>query len=145
VDEQHATLMAAQTGRAQWLAYLTETIMQWTTVASYQDVKQRAGIARYAGLISGTAGTALIVVAFLLPTPKAPAVNLATYKIANDGLAAAAAQSEIGGTANCPKFKGIIVGRDAQDNVTILVQPDAGCNAASITIPGIDLVQIPGS
>ena len=143
-EQRHATLAAAQAGRAQWLTYLTETIMQWTAVASYQDVKERAGLARFVGLISGTAGTALIVVAFLVPTVKTPTANLATYRIANDGIAAATAQSAIGGT-DCAKFKGIVVGHDAQDNVTILVQPDAGCNAASITIPGIDLVQIAGS
>jgi hypothetical protein len=143
-EQRYATLMAAQAGRAQWLTYLTETITQWTAVASYQDVQDRAGLARGVGLISGTVGTALIVVAFLMPTVKTPAVNLATYRIANDGGAAAAAQSAIGG-ANCAKFKGVVVDHDAQDDVTILVQPDAGCNAASITIPGKDLVQIAGS
>ncbi|MFZ0002186.1 MAG: hypothetical protein WAK76_22065, partial [Trebonia sp.] len=109
----------------------------------YQDVKERAGLARFVGLISGTAGTALIVVAFLMPTTKTPVANLAMYRIANDDVAAAAAQSAIGGT-NCAEFKGVVVDHDAQDNVTVLVQPDAGCNAASITIPGKDLVQIPG-
>lgn len=143
-EQRYATLMAAQAGRAQWLTYLTETITQWTAVASYQDVENRARLARVVGLISGTVGTALIVVSFLMPTVKTPTANLATYRIANDGVAAAAAQSAIGG-ANCSKFKGIVVSRDAQDNVTILVQPDAGCDAASITIPGIDLVQIAGS
>jgi hypothetical protein len=142
-EQRYATLAAAQAGRAQWLTYLTETITQWTAVASYQDVADRAGLARGVGLISGTVGTALIVVSFLMPTVKTPTANLATYRIANDGVAAAAAQSAIGG-AHCAKFKGIVVGRDAQDNVTILVQPDAGCDAASITIPGTDLVQIAG-
>lgn len=143
-EQRHDTLMAAQAGRAQWLTYLTETITQWTAVASYQDVENRARLARVVGLISGTVGTALIVVSFLMPTVKTPTADLATYRIANDGVAAAAAQSAIGG-ANCAQFKGIVVGRDAQDNVTILVQPDAGCNAASVTIPGIDLVEIAGS
>lgn len=142
--KKHATLAAAQAGRAQWLEYLTQTITQWTVVASYEEVRKRAELARNLGLIAGAAGTALIVVAFLMPTAKTPAVNLATYRIAKDGVVAAAEQSRIGST-NCAEFKGVVVGHAAHDNVTVLVQPGAGCNAALITLPGKDLVQIAAS
>ena len=128
-------LRAAREGRAKYLEYLSTTIAQWTVVASYQDVKRRAGWARILGLITGAIGTALIVVAFLLPTPQSPPVNLATYKIAKNDPAASPAQDEIG--AKCTKFKGVIVKHDSSGNLNLLVQGSDTCPSKSMTMcPG---------
>jgi hypothetical protein len=130
----------AQTGRSEWLSYLQKIATQWTVIASYQAVKYRAGWARTLGLFSGTAGTALIVVAFLMPSPQAPAANLTTYKLTHSA-ATTAAQSIIG--ESCTMFKGVVVHADSNGDLTVLVQPNDACNSASITVPGKDLMQMP--
>jgi len=139
---RHETLIAAQKGRAQWLSYLTQTITQWTVIASYRDVKNRADRALSLGLFTGAIRTAGIVLAFLMPTPKAPAVSLATYQIVNNDTAALTARSAIGD--KCEAFKGVVVGHDSQNNLTILAQPSGSCKSAYFIIPGKDLVEIAG-
>jgi hypothetical protein len=140
MDAEFKALCDAQAGRTKWLAYLMRTATQWTVIASYEVVKERAGWARILGLVTGTVGTALIVTAFLMPTPQAPAVNLTTYKLAH-GAATAAAQSIIGD--RCTMFKGVISHVDSNGDLTVLVQATDVCNSASITIPGEDLIEIP--
>lgn len=129
----------AQAGRSKWLSYLMQTATQWTVIASYQDVKRRADLARNLGVVSGAVGTALIVVAFLMPTPRDSAVNLNTYKLAH-GAATAAAQAAIGN--KCTKFRGVVVHTGSNDDVVVLVQPRDVCNSAAITVPGKDLIQV---
>lgn len=138
--EEFDAYCGAQAGRSEWLSYLQKTATQWTVIASYQAVKYRAYWARTLGLFSGTAGTALIVVAFLMPSPQAPAVKLTTYKLAHSA-ATAAAQSIIG--ESCTMFSGVVVHADSNGDLTVLVQPTDACNSASITVPGKDLIQMP--
>jgi hypothetical protein len=130
---------SAQAGRSEWLSYLQKTATQWTVIASYQAVKYRATWARTLGLFSGIAGTALIVVAFLMPSPQAPAVKLTTYKLAHSA-ATAAAQSILG--ESCTMFSGVVVHADSNGDLTVLVQPTDACNSASINVPGKDLIQM---
>ena len=132
---------AAQADRSKWLSYFMRTANQWTVIASYQAVKGQADRARNFGIISGTVGTALVVVAFLMPTPQSPAANLTTYKLAHGSVAAAAAQSMIGD--RCATFRGIVVHADSNGALTVLVEPTDACNSASITVPGKDLIQMP--
>jgi hypothetical protein len=134
-------LTEAQTGRAEWLDYLSQTITQWTVIASYVDVKRRTTQASRWGLIFGILATALIIAAFLMPTPPTPSATLISYRITPDGATTQAAQAAIGG-AKCATFKGIVVGSGSDDTVTVLVQGSATCNAASITIPAKDLIEI---
>jgi hypothetical protein len=128
----------AQAGRSKWLSYLVQTSTQWAAIASYQEVKRRAELARNAGIASGVLGTALIVVAFLMPTPRNPAVNLNTYKLAH-GAATAVAQTIIGD--RCATFRGVVVHVDSSGDLKVLVQPTGVCNSAVITVPAKDLVQ----
>lgn len=138
--EEFEAYCHAQADRSEWLSYLMKTATQWTVIASYQAVKYQAGWARTVGLFSGIAGTALIVVAFLMPRPQAPAVNLTTYKL-SPGAATMAAQSIIGD--RCTTFRGVVVHGDSNGDLTVLVQPTEACNSASITVPGKELIQIP--
>jgi hypothetical protein len=138
--EELGVLCEAHDGRTKWLAYLKQTAAQWAVVGSYLVVKDRVGWARILGLITGLAGTALIVIAFLMPKPQAPAVALTDYRLAHDS-STAAAQSVIGN--KCAVFKGVVTGADSNSDLTILVQGSSTCNSASITIPGEDLVEIP--
>jgi hypothetical protein len=138
--EDFDVLCAAYDGRTKWLAYLKETAAQWAIIASYLVVKERVGWARILGLITGIAGTALIVIAFLMPKPQAPAVELTNYRLAHDSTTAAP-QSLLGN--KCTVFKGVIVGVDGNGGLTILVQGSSTCNPASISIPGEDLIEIP--
>lgn len=139
-EQEFKAYCDAQVGRSKWLSYLTKTATQWTVIASYQAVKYQAGWARTAGLISGTVGTILILVAFLMPRPQASAVNLASYRLAHS-TATAAAQAIIG--EGCTAFRGVVTSVESNGDLTVPVQPTDVCNSASIAVPGKNLIQIP--
>jgi hypothetical protein len=128
---------AARDGRAKWLNYLNQNIAQWTTVATYEEVRKRVGVARIWGLIAGAIGTASIILAFLLP---AQGQGLATYKILPNDNTAKAEQLLIG--KNCATFKGVIVDTSGS-NSTMLVERDSNCAPETIELPGADLAPVP--
>jgi hypothetical protein len=140
-DQSGYSFCDAREGRAKWLQYLTQNMSEWTIVASYDDVRKRSWLASTVGLVTGVAGTALIVLAFLLPTPQAPVPALSTYRIVPGGAAATAAQATVG--LKCATFKGVIIGHASDGSLTVLVEPSANCNPTPVTVPGTKLIALP--
>jgi hypothetical protein len=131
---------SARTGRGKWLEYLSRQVDQWTAIASYDEVRQRVGFVRIGGLITGGIGTALIVLAFLIPG--ASGGGLVTYRVLPNDNMADAAQAQLGGSS-CASFKGVIVNTDANSILTVLVEDSTTCPSATIMIPGKDLMPTP--